>query len=101
LHDAVSGIRQAVKDGFNKSVVAVKPTDERFNLFNGISYGNAVYVNTSADVGFVNITGHELYHQLAKDCIIPIVLNAAICMNYRMIFQMNQRAGGFFVHLCK
>lgn len=67
LSDPRNEIRRAIEGGFNKPVVAIKPTAERFNQLNGISYKNKIYINTESDVGFINITGHELYHQLAKD----------------------------------
>lgn len=61
---------EAVQTAFGTRVVAVSPTAERFNEFNGIyvpSNRKTVYVNTQANVGFVNIAGHELLHDLKRN----------------------------------
>lgn len=67
LRNDVSEIGKAIQAGFGKEVVGVLPTEERFNLFTGINYGGRIYVNAAGKVGFVNIAGHELYHQIAFD----------------------------------
>lgn len=67
LHDSLSGIREAVASGFDKELVGITATDERFDIFNGINYGGKFYINLNSSVGFINITGHELYHQIEKD----------------------------------
>ena len=67
LPDALQELRRAVRDGFDKELVGIIPTAERFDTFNGINYGGKIYVNLRFDVGFTNIVGHELYHQIKKD----------------------------------
>ena len=69
LPDALSGVRQALQTAFGRDVRAVAPTADKFNIFNGVyipSRPNDVYVNVAADVGFVNIAGHELWHAIKR-----------------------------------
>ena len=57
---------KAVTAAFSSKVTGIKPTEPRFDTFNGINYGGTNYINLDADVSFINITGHELYHDLEK-----------------------------------
>lgn len=69
LPDALSGVRAAIQTAFGRDVRPIAPTAAKFNIFNGVyipSQPNAVYVNVSADVGFINITGHELWHVIKR-----------------------------------
>ena len=49
---------EAIKAAFGTNIAAIKPTEQRFNTFNGINYGGTNYINTDADVSFINIAGH-------------------------------------------
>lgn len=69
LPDTLSGVREAVQAAFGRDVRPVAPTESRFNIFNGVyipSQPDAVYVNVAADVGFLNIAGHELWHVIKR-----------------------------------
>lgn len=57
----------AAEAAFGGKVEAIKPTAEKFNIFNGINFGGTNYINVDANVGFINIVGHELYHQIEKE----------------------------------
>lgn len=48
-------------------VVPITPTSERAAGYNGVHYQGTLFVNTDANVGFVQIAGHELLHQLRRD----------------------------------
>lgn len=69
LPDALSGVRAAIQTAFGRDVRPIAPTAAKFNIFNGVyipSQPNAVYVNVAADVGFINIAGHELWHVIKR-----------------------------------
>ena len=66
LPDSFSGIQKAIRAAFGRDLRAVAPTAERFDAFNGIYVGGEVYVSTTADSGFVQIDGHELYHHIER-----------------------------------
>ena len=69
LPDALSGVREAIQTAFGRDVRPVAPTAAKFNIFNGVylaSQPDAVYVNVAADVGFVNIAGHEPWHSIGR-----------------------------------
>lgn len=57
----------ATEAAFGGKLAAIRPTAERFNIFNGINYGGTNYININADVGFINIVGHEIGHDLKRD----------------------------------
>jgi hypothetical protein len=64
LPDDLHGFQRAVKAGFDRELVGVTPTEQRFNGFNGVNYGGKLYVNLHGDIGFIHTAGHELYHQI-------------------------------------
>ena len=66
LPDAISGIQKAIRAAFGKDVRAVAPTAEQFDLFNGVHAAGEVYVSVTEDVGFVQVAGHELYHDIER-----------------------------------
>ena len=57
---------EAATAAFGSKVTGIKPTARRFNILNGINYGGTNYINLDGDVSFINIIGHELYHDLEK-----------------------------------
>lgn len=61
LH-TLSGIGEAVKAGFGKSLIGITPTTEAAATLRGINYGGKLYVNLNETPSFANITGHELWH---------------------------------------
>ena len=69
LPDSLSGIRQEIQIALGRDVQPVVPTDERFNIFNGVyipSQPKTVYVNANSEVGFIQVAGHELWHALKR-----------------------------------
>ena len=46
---------EATKAAFGTNIAAIKPTEQKFNIFNGIIYGGTNYINTDADVRFINV----------------------------------------------
>lgn len=66
LHDTLSAIGEALEVGFGVRVIPIHPTAKRFDVFNGVHFAGNIYVNTQADVGFANIAGHELFHELKR-----------------------------------
>ena len=48
---------KAVTAAFSSKVTGIKPTEPRFDTFNGINYGGTNYIN---------VTGHEIYHGLER-----------------------------------
>ncbi|MEO6146922.1 MAG: hypothetical protein ABIT70_07695, partial [Sulfuriferula sp.] len=66
LPDNLHGLEQAVKAAFGTEVVAIVPTAQRFNAFNGINHGGTNYINVQSNRGFINVVGHELYHEIKK-----------------------------------
>lgn len=69
VSDAVSGIRQAFQAAFGRDVQPVAPTAARFDIFNGIyipSQPGVVFVNTKAKPGFIQVAGHELWHDIRR-----------------------------------
>ena len=69
LPDALSGVREAIQTAFGRDIRPVAPTEAKFDIFNGVyipSQPNAVYVNVAANVGFINIAGHELWHAIKR-----------------------------------
>lgn len=67
LPDALHGIREAVKSGFDKELVGITPTEQRFDGFDGVNYGGYSFINLNTERGFINIAGHELFHSLEKE----------------------------------
>ena len=49
---------EATKAAFGTKITAIKSTEPRFNIFNGINYGGTNYINLDGDVSFINIIGH-------------------------------------------
>jgi len=67
LPDSLSGLDEAVKKAFGREIVFVTPTDDRFNIFNGVYIGgNTLFINSASNTGFINIVGHELYHDIER-----------------------------------
>jgi len=66
LRGSLVGYAAAAGAAFGTKIVGIQPTAERFNVFNGINFGGANYINVAADVRFINTTGHELYEELAR-----------------------------------
>ena len=67
LPDGLAEFAEAARAAFGAEVVGIMPAGKRFDQFNGIHYRGRNYVNLNANVGFVNVAGHELFHQLKKD----------------------------------
>lgn len=67
LPDALSGLQQAIEHGFAKSLIGVRGTTPAARSLNGINTAGRLFVNVEANVGFLNVAGHELFHQLKKD----------------------------------
>ena len=67
LPDGLAEFAEATRAAFGAEVVGIMPAGKRFDQFNGIHYRGRNYVNLNANVGFVNVAGHELLHQLKKD----------------------------------
>ena len=67
LPDPLLGFGKAVEAAFGRRIIGITPTEARFDQFNGINYRGNLYVNLAGNVGFINIAGHELYHQIEKD----------------------------------
>lgn len=62
-------IAQVLETIFGRRVVPVRPTGPDVDIFDGVripSNSDAVYVNTQGRVDFVNVAGHELFHDLVK-----------------------------------
>ncbi len=51
MPDALVGIRDAVESAFASRIVAVAPTQGRFDTLNGINYGGINYINANGNVG--------------------------------------------------
>ena len=64
---SIADLAEAATKAFGSQISAIKPTSERFNILNGINLGGRNYINIDADVGFINIVGHELGHDLKRD----------------------------------
>ena len=45
----------ATKAAFGTNIAGIKPTEQKFNIFNGINYSGTSYINTDADVRFINV----------------------------------------------
>jgi hypothetical protein len=55
----------AAERAFSTKITGIKPTAERFNILQGIHHGSINYIHIDAKASFINITGHEIYHDLA------------------------------------
>lgn len=69
MPDALSGIGQAFQVAFGRDIQPVTPTARRFGIFDGVHISQApgvVFVNTQGQTGFVQIAGHELWHDLKR-----------------------------------
>jgi len=67
LPDSLSGFAKAVESAFGRKIVYVTPTSEKFDLFNGVYIGGGVvYVSSTSEANFLNIVGHELYHDIER-----------------------------------
>ncbi|KRT54473.1 hypothetical protein Ga0074115_105112 [endosymbiont of Ridgeia piscesae] len=69
MPDTLSGFRQAIQAGFSTRVVAIVPTEERFDQFEGVrAKGNdgVIYVSLTGDRSFPAVAGHELLHDLKR-----------------------------------
>lgn len=67
MPDALSGIGQAFQVAFGRDIQPVAPTARRFGIFDGVHISQApgvIFVNTQGQAGFVQIAGHELWHDL-------------------------------------
>ena len=67
LPDSLAEFAEAARAAFGAEIVGFTATDARFDQFNGIHYQGRNFVNLNANVGFVNVAGHEIWHQLRKD----------------------------------
>ena len=67
LPDALSQFREAVAAGFGRELVGVIGRTRGSRAINGVNYQGKLYLNVNADVGFVQLGGHELLHQLKRD----------------------------------
>jgi hypothetical protein len=67
LPDALAEYAEAARAAFGTEVIGVLPSEPRFDQFKGVNFGGRHYINLRGDRGFVNITGHELFHQLKRD----------------------------------
>lgn len=67
LPDSLAEFAEAARAAFGAEVIGITATDERFDQFNGVHYQGRNFVNLNANVGFVNVAGHEIWHQLKKD----------------------------------
>ena len=47
----------ATKAAFGTNIAGIKPTEQKFNIFNGIKYGGTNYINLDESISFINITG--------------------------------------------
>lgn len=69
LPDAFSGIGEAIQTAFGRKIRPIAATGKEFDIFDGVylpSGSGSIYVNVDAQVGFVNIAGHELLHDLKR-----------------------------------
>lgn len=68
LPDSLGEFGKAVQAAFGKRIAAVMPTSREFDILDGIHIQGreTIFVNPSERVSFVGITGHELYHEIAK-----------------------------------
>ena len=69
LPDALSGIREAVQAAFGRDIRAVAPTAAEYDTFNGVylpKRPGEVFVNVRSNVGFAQVAGHELLHELKR-----------------------------------
>ena len=66
LPEALSDVADGTKAAFGVEVIGVTGTTPQSNSFNGINYGGKLYVNLNSNVGYTNVIGHELYHEIAK-----------------------------------
>ncbi len=68
LPDSLDRFGSAVQAAFGKRVAAVMPTERKYDILDGmhIPGHESIFVNPSNRVSFVAVTGHELYHHIAK-----------------------------------
>lgn len=63
-----NALASAIEKVFGKTVVLLQQTAPEFSRLAGMSYGGKIYINTSIrNVGFVQIAGHELLHEIKRD----------------------------------
>jgi len=67
LPESLAEFAAAAKAAFDAEVIGITATNPRFDQFNGINVGGRHFVNLNANVGFVNVTGHEILHQLKRE----------------------------------
>lgn len=67
LPDTLSEYAAAASAAFDAPIVAIRPTDARFDQFNGINVARRNYVNVEKDISFINIAGHEIYHDIERN----------------------------------
>lgn len=66
LRDTLAEFAAGARAAFGSKIVGIKPTDERFNQFNGINRQRTAYVNLGAKPGFISSAGHELPHDIKR-----------------------------------
>lgn len=69
LPDALSGVRQEIQAAFGRDVRPIAPTEAKLDIFNGVyipSQSKTLYVNVAGKPGFVQIAGHELWHDIKR-----------------------------------
>lgn len=62
----IADLAEAATKAFGSQITAIKPTSERFNILNGIILGGRNYIKIGGNIGFINIEGHEIGHDLKK-----------------------------------
>lgn len=67
LPDSLANFAEAAEVAYGTKITAVRPTGRKFNIFNGINVGKTNYINIESEVSFINITGHEIYHDIERN----------------------------------
>ncbi|MCC6271400.1 MAG: hypothetical protein IT190_08990, partial [Microbacteriaceae bacterium] len=67
--DLSRAYQEAFRAAFGKRIVFVEPAAGSKDPFNGFSISGehgAVFVNARSNVGFIQVAGHELYHEIER-----------------------------------
>lgn len=67
LPNGLANFAEAAEIAYGRKIVGIKPTETRFNQFSGINVNQQIYVNLDSEVSFINITGHEVYHDIKRN----------------------------------
>ena len=69
LPDELANLRDAIQAAFGRTVRVVQPNAEKYNCFGGVylpSRPGEVFVNVQNGIGFMQIAGHELLHDMRR-----------------------------------